>query len=66
DYFTFGGSSLGQTFPDDLGFSGFRLQEGPGATTDWMAFLGASYFRSAGELNQYGLSARGVAINPAL
>jgi len=66
NYFTFGESSLDKILPDDLGFSGFRLQHGPGATTDWMAFLGASYFRSAGELNQYGLSARGVAIDPAL
>ncbi len=66
EYYTFGGTSLGKIFPDDLGFSGFRLQNGPGATTDWMAFLGASYFRSSGELNQYGLSARGVAIDPAL
>ncbi len=66
DYFTFGETSLDKILPDDLGFSGFRLQEGPGVTTDWLAFLGASYFRSSGELNQYGLSARGVAIDPAL
>ncbi len=66
DYFAFGETSLDKILPDDLGFSGFRLQDSPEATTDWLAFLGASYFRSAGELNQYGLSARGVAIDPAL
>ena len=66
DYFAFGETSLDKILPDDLGFSGFRLQDSPGASTDWVAFLGASYFRSAGELNQYGLSARGVAIDPAL
>ena len=31
-----------------------------------MAFLGASYFRAIGELYQYGLSARGIAINSAI
>lgn len=33
---------------------------------DWVAFLGASYFRAIGELYQYGLSARGLAIDPAI
>jgi glucans biosynthesis protein len=28
----------------------------------WLSFLGASYFRSSGELDQLGISARGVAI----
>jgi glucans biosynthesis protein len=32
------------------------------ARNDWVAFLGASYFRAIGELHQYGLSARGVAL----
>lgn len=32
---------------------------------DWLAFLGASYFRAIGELGQYGLSARGVAVDTA-
>jgi glucans biosynthesis protein len=33
---------------------------------DWVAFLGASYFRAIGELYQYGLSARGLALDPAV
>ncbi len=33
---------------------------------DWLSFLGASYFRSSGELGEYGLSSRGVAINTGL
>ncbi len=53
------------------GFAGFRVQEsrtgGPGQpdwrTNDWAAFLGASYFRAIGDQYQYGLSARGVAVN---
>ena len=44
------------------GFAGFRLMHADGKS-DWMAFLGASYFRSAGPFDQYGASARGLAIN---
>jgi glucans biosynthesis protein len=47
------------------GFAGFRIMN-PGNIGDWMAFQGASYFRSAGPLNQYGLSARGLAINTSV
>ena len=48
----------------DLGFSGFRVLNSKGAG-DWLAFQGASYFRAATPFNQYGLSARGLAINTA-
>ncbi len=44
------------------GFAGFRLMSADNKS-DWMAFLGASYFRSAGPFDQYGASARGLAIN---
>lgn len=44
------------------GFSGFRVMN-PGGRGDWLAFQGASYFRTAGPLHQYGLSARGLAID---
>lgn len=47
------------------GFSGFRFMNKAGRG-DWMAFQGASYFRSAGPLHQYGLSARGLAVNTGL
>ncbi|MEZ5934268.1 MAG: glucan biosynthesis protein D [Alphaproteobacteria bacterium] len=66
DYFTFGDTGLDQKLPDDLGFAGFRLQDGQDASTDWLALLGGAYFRSSGELNQYGLSARAIAIDTAL
>jgi periplasmic glucans biosynthesis protein len=46
------------------GFAGFRVMNAD-ARTDWIAYLGASYFRSADPLNQYGLSARGLAIDTA-
>ncbi|CFX08826.1 Glucans biosynthesis protein D 2 [Candidatus Filomicrobium marinum] len=62
--------SPARKLPPDSGFAGFRLQEWNGAsdwrTQDWVAFLGASYFRAIGALGQYGLSARGVAIDAAV
>ncbi len=66
DYFTFGDTGLDEKLPDDLGFAGFRLQDGQDSRTDWMALLGGAYFRSSGELDQYGLSARAIAIDTAL
>lgn len=60
--------------PPDAGFAGFRLQESrlgnqderPWPRNDWVAFLGASYFRAIGALYQYGISARGIAIDTAV
>lgn len=49
----------------DAGFAGFRAMRrdhGP----DWLSFLGASYFRCDGPEGQYGLSARGLAIDTGL
>jgi glucans biosynthesis protein len=51
--------------PPEVGFAGFRVMA-PDLKTDWLAFLGASYFRTAGPYNQYGLSARGLAIDTGL
>jgi periplasmic glucans biosynthesis protein len=58
----------------NAGFAGFRFQESRRGdqqkldwrTNDWVAFLGASYFRAIGELYQYGLSARGIAVDVTL
>jgi glucans biosynthesis protein len=67
DYFDMPADSPARKLPADSGFAGFRLQEWHGRpdwrTQDWVAFLGASYFRAIGALGQYGLSARGVAID---
>lgn len=52
--------------PDPLGFAGFRVMHSDPQQGDWLSFLGASYFRSAGELGKYGLSSRGVAIDTGL
>jgi glucans biosynthesis protein len=45
--------------------SGWRVLD-PNGMTDWMAFLGASYFRCSGTANRYGLSTRGVAVDTGL
>lgn len=69
-YFDMPKDSVAHKLSDkNSGFAGFRLQESrlrdDWRTQDWMAFLGASYFRAIGALNQYGLSARGVIIDSA-
>lgn len=62
--------SIARKLPKDSGFAGFRLHESTKrkdfATHDWLAFLGASYLRAIGEQEQYGLSARGLAVNTAV
>jgi glucans biosynthesis protein len=67
-YFDMPPDSPAHELPASSGFAGFRFQEPRDGQldwhrNDWVAFLGASYFRAIGELGQYGLSARGVAIN---
>ncbi|TCK03082.1 glucan biosynthesis protein [Marinobacterium mangrovicola] len=65
--FSYGDSGVkGRSMPDDLGFAGFRLQYHNDWARDVIAFLGASYFRAVGKEMQYGLSARGLAVDTAL
>ena len=72
-YFDMPADSPARGLPPGAGFAGFRFQESrtadqqkkPWQSNDWVAFLGASYFRAIGELYQYGLSARGVAVDVA-
>lgn len=50
----------------DLGHAGFRLHHAlnsPAYMDELLVFLGASYFRALGAGQQYGLSARGLAID---
>lgn len=50
----------------DLGFAGFRLHNhlnSPEYKDELVVFQGASYFRALGKGQQYGLSARGLAID---
>lgn len=70
-YFDMPKDSIARKLPANAGFAGFRFQESrsdkdkPWQTNDWVAFAGASYFRAIGSLRQYGLSARGLALNTA-
>lgn len=48
------------------GFAGFRIHPKMDFDLDVVAFLGASYFRATGGQKQYGLSARGLAIDTGL
>ena len=72
--FTMPEDSPARQLPEGVGFAGFRVQESrfknPAKLdwhkNDWVAFLGASYFRAIGELYQYGLSARAVALDVAV
>lgn len=53
----------GVRLPADLGFAGFRVSFHTDPLRDVFAFLGASYFRAVGGEMQYGLSARGLAVD---
>ena len=70
DFFDMPADNPARQLPADAGFAGFRLQEWHTAEDwvkqDWVAFQGASYFRSIGADGQYGQSARGIAIDPAV
>lgn len=65
DYFDYGASGLDPQKLSGLGFAGLRILESQGKPGDWLAFQGASYFRSSGQDSQYGISARGIAIDTA-
>ncbi len=78
DYFDMPADSVAHKLPKGAGFAGFRFQESneggkgwkgkdlPWQQNDWVAFLGASYFRAIGDEFQYGLSARGMMIDAAI
>ena len=57
--------SPAHTLGSDAGFAGFRIMR-PRHRPDWLSFLGASYFRCDGPDSQYGLSARGLAVDTGL
>ena len=65
DYFDYGAAGLDPRQLAGLGFAGFRVMESAPTPGDWLAFQGASYFRTSGQDRQYGISARGIAINTA-
>jgi len=67
--FDYGKNEFAKQVPAHLGFAGFRIHY-PINRKDYRdevaVFLGASYFRSLGKDQVYGLSARGVAIDTGL
>nr|MBP7322180.1 glucan biosynthesis protein G [Deltaproteobacteria bacterium] len=67
--FTYGQNTFQDRIPGDLGFAGFRLHY-PLNTKDYYdevaVFLGATYLRAVAQGQQYGMSARGLAVNTAL
>ncbi|WP_109466301.1 glucan biosynthesis protein [Albibacillus kandeliae] len=54
-----------KSLKDSVGFAGFRVQDETSGL-DWMAFLGASYWRTSGYSGQFGLSVRGLALDTAV
>ena len=78
EYFEMPDSSPARKLPETAGFAGFRFQESrnghPGRDgkpldwrkNDWVAFLGASYFRAIGSDYQYGISPEASSIRPSL
>jgi glucans biosynthesis protein len=65
DLFDMPPNHVARTLPEGLGFAGFRIMA-PDLKRDWYAALGASYFRTSGPYDQYGLSARGLAIDTGM
>ncbi len=65
DFFTMPKDSPARALTGDPGFAGFRIMR-PDMKPDWISFLGASYFRCDGPEMQYGLSARGLAVDTGL
>jgi len=66
--FEFGKAPPPKDLPPDLGFAGLRVHyplNSPDYKDELIAFLGASYFRLLGRDQNYGASARGLAINVA-
>ncbi|MFH0811282.1 MAG: glucan biosynthesis protein, partial [Pseudomonadota bacterium] len=69
DLFNYGKNDFKDRIPAGLGFAGFRLHY-PVNTKDYYdevaVFLGASYLRGVAQKQQYGMSARGLAIDTGL
>ncbi len=66
--FDFGKNKLREKLPKTLGFAGVRFHyplHTPAYSDEVLVFQGASYFRLLGREQQYGISARGLAIDTA-
>lgn len=68
DLFDFGDLGAGKLGGQSTGFAGVRVMyplNNREIPVEFLVFLGASYFRLIGRNQQYGLSARGLALNTA-
>ena len=66
DFFDYGGLNIQDEIPANTGYAGFRVLCQLNQTNQWDelgAFLGASYFRLLGQDQNYGQSARGLAVD---
>jgi len=69
DFFDFGKNEVPPGPLGDMGFAGFRILyplHGDERYDEVAVFLGASYFRAVGQQQNYGISARGLAIDTGL
>jgi glucans biosynthesis protein len=69
EYFRYDDPTLAQQLPDDLGYAGFELSypmAHRSVQQKFLVFAGASYFRVVNKGGQWGLSARGAAIDTGL
>lgn len=69
DLFDYGKNSVPDNLPKDLGFAGFKVLYPLHTDSHYdevAVFLGASYFRAVGQKQNYGLSARGLAVDTGL
>jgi len=66
DFFSYGRNDFKDRIPADVGYAGLRVHypvKTPEYLDEIIVFLGASYFRAVGRNHQYGISARGLAID---
>ncbi|MCP5195316.1 MAG: glucan biosynthesis protein [Gammaproteobacteria bacterium] len=69
DLFDYGKNLVPGNLPKDLGFSGFKVLYPlhiDGRYDEVAVFQGASYFRAVGQNQNYGISARGLAVDTGL
>jgi glucans biosynthesis protein len=69
DFFVSDNEDLARRLPSNLGFAGFKLTYPLNRRTmrdAVLTFAGASYFRGVGKGNEFGLAARGLALDTGL
>lgn len=69
DLFDYGKNQVPDNLPKELGFAGFKVLYPLNTDNHYdevAVFLGASYFRAVGQKQNYGLSARGLALDTGL